>query len=114
MGTRGCGGSGGFAALLLQTQQGGESFVEGAFVGGSVTEEEGQTFFIDTAIGGEAVILEAEGTLAQPVGLGQVVHEQLFGSVGGLVFAAQRFAESFESGGIFAMDEQSAGGEAVL
>ena len=108
------GGRRGLAALLLQTEQGSQSFVEGAFVGGSIAEKEGEALFVDSAVGSEALVLKANGALAQPVGLGQVVHEKLFGGVGGLVLLVKCFAERCESGGIFAGDEQGAGGEAVL
>src|SRR5579875_2690145 len=72
------------AAIFLEAQEGVEGFVEGALVGGVVAEEEGEAFFVYLAVG-EAVVLEAEGALGEPIGLRYLLDQQLFGRVGGLV-----------------------------
>ncbi len=70
----------GLAALLLQAEEGVQGLVEGAFVGGAVAEEEGEALFVDcdfvvAAGGGEAFVLEANGALLEPIGLGELVDE---------------------------------------
>ncbi len=79
-------------AILFEPQQRVQGLVKGAFVRGAVAEEEGEAFFVDAAgnisvFGGEAFVLKADGALQEPVGLGELVDEQLFGRVSGLVFA---------------------------
>ena len=106
-------------AIPFQAKKGVQSLVEGAFVRGAVADEQGEALFVDgnfivEAGEGEAVILKAEGALEEPIGLGELVDEDLFGGIGGLVFAEQGSAEGFEGGGVLAGDEGDGGGEAVL
>ena len=80
----GCGGllrneaTGAAAMFLLKAAQFVERFIEGALVGGLVAEEEGEPFFIDSSIR-EAGVLQAEGALFEPVGLGHLADQELFG-----------------------------------
>jgi hypothetical protein len=87
--------------------------MEGAFVGSLVADEESQRFSIH-AIFGEAIILEAQGALGEPVRLGHLVDEHLFGGVGGLMIGEKGVKERFEIGAVLAGDDHFAGCQAVF
>ena len=101
------------AAFLLQAAQLVQGFVEGALVSGLIAEEKGEKFFVD-ALGREAVVLEPDGTLLKPVGLGHLADQQVFGGIGGLEIVSEPGKERFEGGSVFARDEELAGSEAVF
>lgn len=114
-----CGGlvrneaTGGVATLLLKTAQLVERFVEGALVGGLVAEEEGEPLFVNAGRG-EAVTLEADGALFEPVGLGELVDEEVFGRAGGLMIFDEGLQKSFEFCRVFTGNDERAGCEAVF
>ncbi len=87
--------------------------MESAVVGCLVTKKERKTLFIDAGFG-KAFVLEAEGALGKPPGLGHFVDEKFFGRVGGLLLFHEVVEEGFERGRIFARDDESAAGEAVF
>ena len=87
--------------LFLQPHQRVQGFVESALVSGLVAEKQREAFLIDT-FRVETVVLKAEGALCQPPGLGDLVNQQLFGWISGLMLGEQGGKERFESGGIFA------------
>ncbi len=78
-----------------------------------IAEKEGELLLID-AIHLEAVVLEAEGALGKPVGLGHLFYKELFGGGGGLVFLGELVEERFEGGGIFACNDRLTRSEAVF
>ena len=82
-------------------------------MGGVVAQKQSQAFLVD-AIRREAVVLERERSLHEPVGLGHFADEQFFGRVGGLVVIEQVLEQRFEGGGIFAGDDELAGGESMF
>ncbi len=81
--------------------------MEGARVGGLVTEIQGEGFGVGDLAGsgvGDGG-LEVLGAVGEPDGFGHGVDEDEFGGGGGLVFAGQGFFEGIESGAIFGGEE---------
>lgn len=74
--------------------------MEGAFVGGVVAQKQSQAFLVDAG-GREALALQTEGALHEPVCLGYFVDEEFFGRVGRLVVIEQVLEQRFEGGGVF-------------
>ncbi len=60
------------------------------------------------------MVLEAEGALLEPIRLRHFVDKQFLGFGSGLMLFDESGFEGFESGRVFAGDDQSGGGEAVL
>lgn len=99
--------------FLLKPHQRGQSFVEGALVGGLVAKKEGESFFVHFCCR-EALVLEAKGALGEPEGLGHLMNEHFFGRIGGLVVGEKGFEKRFEMGGVFAGYQERAGSESVF
>ena len=90
--------------------------VEGAVVGGLVAKEERElaVLVFGGQIFGHRYVLEALGTLAEPVVLGHFLDQQGFGEGGGLVLGAKAAEESVEFVLVFGrQDGERAAGEAV-
>lgn len=81
-------------------------------MGGPIAQEEAETLFIDgghaDGIRQETFVLQADGALGQPPGLGHVMDEHLFGGVGGLVLGEKGFEEGPERGRVFASNHERA------
>lgn len=86
-----------------------QSFIEGALMRGLVAKVEGQLLFVDCGCG-EALVLEANGALGEPMGLGHPGDEEFFGGGRGVVFVKQVMQERFKGGAILAGNDELAGG----
>ena len=80
---------------------------------GLIAEEKGEPLFV-YALRCEAVVLQADSPLFKPVGLGHLADEELFRGIGGLVVIEQVLEQRLESVGIFAGDDEQAGGESMF
>ena len=80
--------------------------MEGSLVGGLVAEVEGEAFVVDRAVGGEALALEEQGAIAQPVMLGETFDQQHFGGAEGEVLADELALQRDVFGGVFPWQEE--------
>jgi hypothetical protein len=67
-------------AALFQLRQCIQRFIEGSLVSGLIAQEESELVCIDASFG-ESFVLEANGALPQPPGLGHLLDEERFGLV---------------------------------
>ena len=76
--------SGGSEGIFLHLTQGVERLVKASLVSCLVAQEESELLLVN-AVGGEAIVLEADSALGEPVGLGHLFYKEVFGASGGLV-----------------------------
>lgn len=82
-------------------------------MGGLVAQEESELVGIDAGFG-ESLILNADGALHEPPGLGHLPNQERFGLAGGSVLVGEMGQQGFEFGGIFARYDGAAGSEPVF
>jgi len=90
-------------------------FVEGPFGGGLIANEEPEVDggHADYEVALYLAVQEAGGAQIDPVMVGHLFDQDLFGRGSGLVLGDEIIEQQVELGGIFAFHEAGAGGEAV-
>ena len=100
----------GFAAFGADFYERVQGFVESALMSGLIAQEESEFGDINPRFG-EGLVLKADGALREPPGLGHLLHQERFCFGSGGVLGREIGEERLEAGGIFAWDDDAAGGE---